>query len=290
MRFDIPAAALLAATGSLLFANFARAETFGSQTKVSIAAVYTLPGTQNSTNFPSGAYRSTSEVDTIRYGNREILETLVRRGLIGSIKGYSIVMLRTGLGTHSYTFVAAHATQVNVRVPDDLLSLSFGDGPRKSRYAYNPQGIITELAYETHDLATLKLDGFEGQSVLLRKSGRKNITRNGETHTIKLDSAKATFDGSVSLNSLSGVGTVTLQLSDAKVVTLDSFGAAAPTGEEDEPPVGELSLTGSFSGATLTLGSSFLNDFGGYTFMFTETTGDLTVSSIGDATVTFTTP
>ena len=233
MRFPPPAALFLATAGAL-FTAAARAATFGSQTKVTVSAVYTLPNSPTVTQFPSGAYRQVDTVNTVRYGNKEILETMVKRQLIPSIKGYSLVMLRTELGTHSYTFVAAHPTLVNVRIPADLLNLTFEDGPEKGRYAYNPQGVVTELSYQTRNLASLTLEGFAGQAILLRRSGFKNITRNGETHTIKLDSAKASFDGSITVSSATGVGVATITLSGARIVDLEDFGDSAPDGSEDE--------------------------------------------------------
>ena len=101
MRFPPPSVAFLLAAGSLFASAAAHAATFGSQTKVAISAVYTLPNPPTVVQFPSGAYRRVDTVNTVRYGNKEILETLVKRELIPSIKGYSIVMLRTARGTHS---------------------------------------------------------------------------------------------------------------------------------------------------------------------------------------------
>jgi hypothetical protein len=234
MRFPPPTTTLLLAAAGLLFPAAARAATFGSQTKVAISAVYTLPNPPTTVQFPSGAYRQVDTLNTVRYGNKEILETLVKRELISSIKGYSIVMLRTARGTHGYTFVATHKTAVNVRIPADLLDLAFADGPEKGRYEYNAQGVVTVLKYETRNLASLTLEGYEGQAILLRRSGFKNLTRNGETHTIKLDSARASFEGAVTTASATGVGVVAFKLADAKIVDLEDFGDAAPEGEEDE--------------------------------------------------------
>jgi hypothetical protein len=276
MRLPTIAALLLAAAGPL-FSSSAHAATFGSRTKVTVSAVYTLPNPPTVIQFPSGAYREVDTVNTVRYGNKEILETLVKRQLIPSIKGYSIVMLRTARGTHSYTFVAAHATGVNVRIPEDLLDLVFDDGPEKGRYATNPQGVVTELKHETRNLAALTLEGFDGQAILVRKSSFKNITRNGETHTIRLDSARASFDGSVAVASSTGVGVATLVLSDARIVDLEDFGGAAPEDEEEEAePLAS-------AGSLLLPGDSASLSSADFSLTLDEVTGIVVLGAIGSS-------
>lgn len=211
-------------------AAVAGAETLGSQTQVMVNGVYHHQGEYANTSPPDGSYRSISSMNMTRYGNREILETMVARRLIPAIRGYSIVMLRTDRGTRSFTFVATHATATPIRVPSDLLNLGFSYGPSKGRYAYNSVGVITELVREGLDVATLTLDGFEGRGMLAHKSSHKNVRRGDEVVTIKLTTANAALAGETSLG---GVAAVAFTLSGAKVIDLDRFGSDAPTGEED---------------------------------------------------------
>jgi hypothetical protein len=269
----LPAALLLSAIQLV-------AAEYGSLTRVNISGkIYTpapaprvAPAADGSTT-----YIERQTVSEITEGN--VLQALVSRSIIPSAKGYSLGLLTDanldGLGEFVAYRTAGPASAAR-RVPTDLLALNYEVGPRDGTIRNTSNDTLISIDLVSRDYAKLTVLDFEGIGILTRR--HTNLPKQkAPLNQVVISSATGTFPGVNAPDSgNAGLGTLSLSLSDAKIVDLTPYGTVAPSTSSNG------SVISTTRSATLDLGGSGPT-FGGnrtnYTDGNTTLGGNLTTGS-----------
>ena len=244
---------------SLLCASSAWAERFGSETSVVLQGTYYQTIETVSTTLPNGDVRSTATQTTVRVSNHTILEAMRSRNLITDIAGYRLVMVGRGHMADGVSWFATKNTGTPVAVPSDLFSLDVSDGPANGQWVVSAEAVLKSLRQQTVNQSSLSLaGGFAGTGLLNQTWAMRSVKNGDATEVVELVASSGSFTGPINGSPESGVGTVQLTLTGAKVVELSryfipqtsSVGGVIHTGS------GTLTLTGgTYTGGSLTPGT-----------------------------------
>lgn len=263
----LPAALLLSAIQLV-------AAEYGSLTRVNISGkIYTpapaprvAPAADGSTT-----YIERQTVSEITESN--VLQALVSRSIIPSAKGYSLGLLSLGEIDDANVFIAYRQSSPASsarQVPDELLSLEYQIGPREGTYQSTAADKLIAVNLVSRDYAKLTVLDFEGIGILTRR--HTNLPKQkAPLNQVVISSATGSLVGVNAPDSdNNGLGTLSLSLSDAKIVDLTPFGDVAPK-RNSSTTSGGVIIT---SGAVLSLGGSNTNTGGNTTIIG----GNLTLS------------
>lgn len=245
----LPAALLLSAIQLV-------AAEYGSLTRVNISGkIYTpapaprvAPAADGSTT-----YIERQTVSEITESN--VLQALVSRSIIPSAKGYSLGLLALGEIDDANVFIAYRQSSPASsarQVPDELLSLEYQIGPREGTYHSTAADKLIDVDLVSRDYAKLTVLDFEGIGILTRR--HTNLPKQkAPLNQVVISSATGSLVGVNAPDSdNNGLGTLSLSLSDAKIVDLTPFGDVAPK-RNSSTTSGGVTIT---SGGVLSLGGS----------------------------------
>jgi autotransporter-associated beta strand protein len=210
---------------------------------------------------------------------------MVSRQLIATSKGYQLGLLKTAALDGAGEFIAykpSSPASSARRVPADILALSISVGPRQVTIRDNTlKNTSLNLNITSRDYATLSVLDYEGVSILTQRYSNSPKSKPPLNRVILL-SARGDFQGvnapeiTIPEQTGDGVGIVTLELTDSKIVDLAPYGNVAPPNPTNNATSGSVSLNSSpdvplvltpiTSGATTTTGSGTLTLNGNNTY------------------------
>lgn len=222
----------------------------GSETVITVEGTYHLEGTNTSSTLSNGDTREKSTHVTKTISNSTILGTMYKRKLIPATD-YSLVMVAQAHMEDGIKFFAIRKGASPVAVPEDLLSLQVGDGPAEGTLTVSRTAILKSMNYDTWNYTLLRVSkDFYGSGILIQTWTAKAVATSGASEMVELVQANGTFSGVVSSGSTKGVGILKLSLSNAKTVSLKTYGMLVPDTAEPAP-TGSGSVSLSTSGSRL---------------------------------------
>ena len=282
---------------------------YGSLTRVTLSGTIHTPGIEpQSSPTANGDFTVVRRTINTPLTNADVLRAMVSRQLIATSKGYQLGLLKTAALDGAGEFIAykpAIPASSARRVPADILALSISVGPRQVTIRDNTlKNTSLNLNITSRDYATLSVLDYEGVSILTQRYSNSPKSKPPLNRVILL-SARGDFQGvnapeiTIPEQTGDGVGIVTLELTDSKIVDLAPYGNVAPPNPTNNATSGSVSLNSSpdvplvltpiTSGATITTGSGTL-DLGvrnTYTGGTVVNTGNLTVGNltVGDGII-----
>ncbi len=212
---------LLSVLSASLMMVSAYAAQYGSETRVTLDGTFLVAKPDDVRELPSGSVRVRRDLVERPVSNRMILNAMVKENLIPRTAGYDIVMVAQPIMADGMQFFAVRPGVAPVRIPDDFLSLTVGDGPGTGLLEEDSQGNLTRLRAQTANFTTLAFGDFSGTGILEQNWSLASVA--GEQ--VQLVRSSGVFVGQLATER-DGVGTVELRLNRSRTVNLARYGMA----------------------------------------------------------------
>lgn len=241
---------------------------YGSLTRVTLSGTIHTPGIEpQSSPAANGDFTVVRRTISSPLTNSDVLRAMVSRQLIATSKGYQLGLLKTAALDGAGEFIAykpSSPASSARRVPADILALSVSVGPRQGTIRDNTlKNTALNLNITSRDYATLSVLDYEGVSILTQRYSNSPKSKPPLNRVVLL-SARGDFQGvnapevTIPEQTGDGVGIVTLELTDSKIVDLTPYGNVAPPNPTKNATSGSITLNGGggTSGGTTVNGGS----------------------------------